>query len=56
MLPSQVTTMPMSACCRITSSVPCSAAWDMVTSWSNQGVVTMRSLPSSIWPAAPSTM
>ena len=56
MLPSVVTTMPMVECSAITLRVPFSAASVMLISWSNQGVVTMRSLPSSNCPAAPSTM
>ena len=48
--------MPMVECSAITLCVPFSAASVMVTSWSNQGVVTSRSSPSSNWPDAPSTI
>ena len=56
MVPSVVTTIPTVECSVITFWVPASAAWVIVTSWSNQGVDTIRSLPSSNWPTAPLTM
>ena len=55
-VPSVVTTMPTVECSVMTLCVPFSAASVMVISWSNHGVVTRRSAPSSNCPAAPSTM
>ena len=55
-LPSVVMTMPIVLWSLMTRRVPSSAARDMGTSSSNQGVATMRSTPSSNWPDAPSTI
>ena len=55
MVPSVVTTTPMVQCSAMTLRVPISAASVMGISWSNQGVVTMRGMPSSMTPTAPGT-
>ena len=46
----------MVECSPMTLSVPTSAAWAKGISFSNQGVRTMRCVPSSSAPNAPSTM
>ena len=48
--------MAMVECSETTFRVPISAASDMGISWSNQGVVTIRSSSPSSWPTAPVTM
>ena len=56
MVPSVVTTMALVECSETTFRVPISAASAMGISWSNQGVVTIRSLSPSICPTAPLTI
>ena len=55
-VPSVVTTTPMVECSEMTFRVPTSAASAMGISWSNQGVVTIRSSSPSICPTAPVTI
>ena len=56
MVPSVVTTMPMDAWSSMTFRVPSSAASVMGMGASDQGVETIRGLPSSEAPTAPSTI
>ena len=51
-LPSVVTTRPIVACSWITLRVPTWAASWKGMAYSNHGVLTIRSLPSSMWPEA----
>ena len=56
MEPSVVMTMPTVECSWMTFRVPISAASAMGISWSIQGVITIRGVPSSNCPIAPRTM
>ena len=56
MEPSVVMTMPTVECSWMTFRVPISAASAMGISWSIQGVITIRGVPSSNWPIAPRTI
>ena len=56
MVPSVTTAMAMVEWSEMTFRVPISAASVMGISWSNQGVVTIRSVSPSIWPTAPLTI
>ena len=55
-LPSQVRTRPTVQWLSITFFVPSSAASVSGISWSNQGVVIILGLPSSVAPRAPGIM